>query len=98
MAIPFASDLAAILNEDEFAVSATLNGATVRGYFDNETIMVETGGRVSVYQEQPRFTCRTEDIAGIAENQTIVISGVAYLVKPWMHDGTGVTIVQLEKI
>ena len=56
MALPFASDLAAILNVDEFAVSSTFNGAAVRGIFDNETIPVETGGYVSVHQEQPRFT------------------------------------------
>jgi hypothetical protein len=97
MALPFASDLAAILNVDEFAVSSTFNGAAVRGIFDNETIPVETGGYVSVHQEQPRFTCRTSDVAGIAESQVVVIAGVTYVVKAWVHDGTGVTVVQLEK-
>ena len=97
MAIPFASDLAAILSVDEFAVSSTFNGAAVSGVFDNETIPVETGGYVSVHQEQPRFTCRTSDIVGIAEGQAVVISGVTYVVKAWVHDGTGVTVVQLEK-
>lgn len=97
MAIPFATDLLTLFNVDEFAVSVTYSGATIRGIFDNETVPVDAGGFVSVHQEQPRLTCRTTDVPSIAEDQTMVISGVTYRVRAWIHDGTGVTSVQLEK-
>lgn len=98
MPLPLNDDLASILNVDEFAVAATYNGGTVNGVFDNETIPVEAGGFVSVHQEQPRFTGRTSDFPSIAEDQQIVINAVTYDIKAWVHDGTGVTTIQLEKV
>jgi hypothetical protein len=97
MALPFATDLLTLFNVDEFAVNVTYSGGTIRGIFDNETVPVDAGGFVSVHQEQPRLTCRTTDVPSIAEDQTMVISGATYKVRAWIHDGTGVTVVQLEK-
>jgi hypothetical protein len=103
MALPIADDLAAILNVEEFAVSAVYRRAnamgdtTINGIFDNETVPVETGGFVPVHEEQPRFTCRTSDIPNIVEIDEIVISGTVYTIRAWVHDGTGVTVLQLEK-
>jgi hypothetical protein len=97
MALPFATDLRTLFNVDEFAVNVTYSGGTIRGIFDNETVPVDAGGFVSVHQEQPRLTCRTSDVPSIAEDQTMFISGVTYKVRAWIHDGTGVTVVQLEK-
>lgn len=98
MPLPLTDDLANILNVDEFAVAVTYNGGTINGIFDNETIPVDAGGFVQVHQEQPRLTCRTSDVPTIAENQQMVISGVTYDIKAWVHDGTGVTTVQLELV
>lgn len=98
MPLPFLSDLADILNLEEFAVSVIYDGGTINGVFDNETVPVDAGGFVQVHQEQPRLTCRTADVPSIAEDQAMVIGLVDYLVKAWVHDGTGVTIVQLEKV
>lgn len=98
MPLPFLSDLSDILNLDEFAVSVTYNGGTINGVFDNETVPVDSGGFVQIHQEQPRFTCRTADVPTIAEDQAMVIGGVNYIIKAWVHDGTGVTTVQLEKV
>jgi len=97
MPLPLAADLATMMNVDEFAVSVTYSGGTISGIFDNETVPVDAGGYVSVHQEQPRLTCRTADVPSIAEDQTMVISGVTYKIRAWIHDGTGVTVVQLEK-
>jgi hypothetical protein len=97
MPLPLAADLATMMNVDEFAVSVTYSGGTIKGIFDNETVPVDAGGYVSVHQEQPRLTCRTADVPSIAEDQTMVISGVTYKIRAWIHDGTGVTVVQLEK-
>lgn len=97
MPLPFTDDLATILNIEEFATAVTYDGGTINGIFDNETVPVETGGFVPVHEEQPRLTCRTSDIPSIAQDQVMVIDGVSYDVKAWVHDGTGVTTVQLER-
>ena len=104
MPLPFLSDLADILNLDEFAVAANysrvnaLGDSVINGVFDNETVPVEAGGFVQVHQEQPRFTCRTADVPSIAEGDMLTVSGAKYLIRAWVHDGTGVTTVQLEKM
>jgi len=97
MAIPFADDLTLLLDTDEFATAVTYGGGTINGVFDNETIPVDAGGFAQVHQEQPRLTCRTTDVPSIAEGDTMTISATNYTVRAWIHDGTGVTTVQLEK-
>ena len=97
MALPLADDLANILDVYEFATAVTYSGGTINGVFDNETVPVDTGGHVAVHEEQPRLTCRTADVSSISYNQTMVINAVTYYVRAWIHDGTGVTVVQLEK-
>ena len=97
MPLPFAADLSTIMNVDEFAVSVSYDGGTITGIFDNETVPVDAGGFAQVHQEQPRLTCCTTDIPSITEGQTMVISGTTYTIRAWVHDGTGVTEVQLEK-
>ena len=97
MPLPLLSDLATILDTDDFAVSVTYDGGTISGIFDNETVPVDNGGFVTVHQEQPRLTCRTSDLPSVGEGEVMVISGVNYAVRAWVHDGTGITTVQLEK-
>ena len=97
MALPLIDDLTSILSVDEFAVSVTYGGGTINGICDNETIPVDNGGFVTVHQEQPQLTCRTSDLPCVGEGEVMVISGVTYVVRAWIHDGTGVTVVQLEK-
>ena len=103
MALPLASDLATILSVDEFAIRALYKRMGAMGdtyiniIFDNETIPVDNGGFVQVHQEQPHATCRTSDIPYISETDRMVINSVEYVVRAWIHDGTGVTVVQLEK-
>lgn len=97
MALPLTDDLAAILNVNEFATAVTYAGGTINGVFDNETVPVEAGGLVEVHQEQPRLTCRTIDVPSLAQGDTMVINSVTYVVRAWVHDGTGVTEISLEK-
>lgn len=103
MPLPLNDDLASILLVDEFAVSIAyrrkdaLGDSTIYGIFDNETVPVDAGGYVQVHEEQPRVTCRTVDIPYISETDEMIISSVEYKVRAWVHDGTGVTTVQLEK-
>lgn len=103
MPLPLASDLLAILNVQEFATSVSyrrrnaVSDVALTGIFDNETVPVDAGGFVSVHQEQPRFTCRTADIPSISEDDQIIIGAVSYAIRAWVHDGTGVTVLQLER-
>ena len=103
MPLPLTSDLAVIMNLEEFAVSAQyqrksgLGDTVINIIFDNETVPVEAGGFATVHQEQPRVTCRTSDVPEIAETDVMVIGGINYMVRAWVHDGTGVTEVRLEK-
>lgn len=98
MPLPLNDDLTSILSVEEFATTVTYDGGTIFGIFDNETVPVDAGGYVQVHQEQPRLTCRTADIPSIAEDQQMVINSVTYDIKAWVHDGTGVTTVQLERV
>ena len=86
MALPLSDDLTSILVVDEFAVAVTYDGGTINGIFDNETIPVDNGGFVTVHQEQPQLTCKTSDLPSIGEGEVMVISGVTYVVRAWIHD------------
>lgn len=97
MAIAFADDLDTILAVEDFAQTVTYGAGTLKGIFDNETVPMDAGGTAMVHQEQPRFTCRTTDVSSIASGQTLVIDGTTYNIIAWLHDGTGVTTIQLEK-
>lgn len=103
MPLPLANDLLTIFNVDEFAVTITYRrvnakgDSTIRAIFDNETVPFDGGGFSVIHQEQPRVTCRTADVPSISYEDQMVISGTVYTVREWMHDGTGVTVVHLEK-
>ena len=97
MSIPFDADLTLMLSPDEHGINVTYNSTTIKGIFDNETIPIDGGGLVTVHQEQPRLTAKTVDLSSIAEGQAMVIDSVNYTVQAFIHDGTGVTVVQLEK-
>lgn len=82
---------------DDFSVAATWNGATtVRGIFD-ATFSSPDIGDIGVESNDPMFTCRTSEIPGAAEDDTLVISGTTYKIKGIMPDGTGVTELVLEE-
>ena len=97
MAIALADDLSSIFAVEDFATAATYDGSTINGVFDNETVPMDAGGTAQVHQEQPRFTCRTTDVSSVASGDTIEINAVTYNIVAWIHDGTGVTVLQLEK-
>jgi hypothetical protein len=103
MALSLTDDLGYLFNVDEFAQSVSyqrklgLGDSTIIGIFDNETVPVDAGGIALVHQEQPRFMCKTSDVPYIAEDDYLIISSVEYRVVAWVHDGTGVTTIHLEK-
>ncbi len=73
------------------------SASTITGIFDREYQAVDTGGEVAFAVEQPRLAVKTSDVANAAEGDSVVISGVNYIVRVVMNDGTGLTDLALEK-
>lgn len=86
----FTEDLTAFFND--FAVDATLNGSAVSVIFD------------AVYQDQfnvesfgPVATILTSQAASVAHGQSLVIGTTTYTVRGIEPDGTGITLLRLER-
>lgn len=75
----------------DFGVPATLNGVIVRGIFDNAY-----GESFSlVASSSPVF--RLPSSIAVATGQTLVIAATTYTVVGVEPDGTGLTVLRLEK-
>jgi len=87
-----ADDLDAFFDVDEFAVEATVAGASVYGLFDRphaETI------EVSGYS--PALYCKTSDVNAVVEGTEVTVDGTDYTVVGIELDGTGVTKLILQE-
>jgi hypothetical protein len=89
----FVEDLSPFFSTDDFAVSATLNGVAVTGIFDAGYL--EAFGEVE--GRQPAFTLPTASASAAAHGQSLVIGVTTYKVRGVEPDGTGVTLLRLEK-
>jgi len=102
MAVESATDRAIFVGVDDFGTAATYTpsggaSSTVNGIFDNDFIEVDAGGGVGVALQQPRFHCRTADVSSASEGDALVVSGVNYTIRIVQDDGTGMTMMILEK-
>jgi hypothetical protein len=102
MAVESLDDLAVFLSVDDFGVAATYtptggSASTVNGIFDNDIIEVDAGGNVPMAVRQPRFLCRTNDVSDAAEGDALVVNATSYTIRVVDHDGTGMTVLALEK-
>lgn len=102
MAVETATELAIFFEADDFAVAATytpVGGAssTVNGIFDNEFFEADAGGFVAVATQQPRFVCKTSDVASAAEGDALIVNAVNYTIRIVQPDGTGTTTLVLEE-
>ena len=102
MAVETADDRAIFVNVDDFGVAASYTpaggvAATVNGIFDNDFIEADAGGGVTFALQQPRFHCRTADVSSAAEGDALVVGGVNYTIRVVQDDGTGMTILVLER-
>ncbi len=86
----FVEDVAPFLRD--FGTDAVLNGAPVSGIFDNE--YVEAFGMAS---RQPMFTLPTAQAGSVTQSSVLVVEGVSYRVTRAEPDGTGVTVLMLER-
>ena len=88
----FAEDLSPFFNAAEFASSATLDGASVAGIFDNT--YAEVFGMAS---RAPMFMLPTASAASATQASVLVTGGITYRVTSVQPDGTGVTTLMLER-
>lgn len=94
-----ASDVLISLSDFGQKVTHTKNGVNtvITAIFDNEYDAVDVGGGVPFAMSQPRLTFRTADLPNLENGDQVTIGGVDYHVVIIMPDGTGVTLVDLEK-
>jgi hypothetical protein len=102
MAVESADDRAVFLSIDDFGVAATYtptggSASTVNGIFDNDIVEVDAGGNVQMAIRQPRFLCRTSDVSSAADGDALNVNSTAYTIRVVDHDGTGMTVLALEK-
>ena len=101
MAVEGDSERGVFFSTDDFGVSATYtpsggSAATVSGILDKDFALADLGGGVGITSNDPRFICRTSDVASAAGGDTLVASGTTYTVRAVEDDGTGVTTLVLE--
>lgn len=88
----FAEDITEFFDQDDFAVSVTLNGSPVSAIFD-DTYADELG----VVGTRPTILVATSDTSGVSAGDSAVIGAVTYYVEVMRPDGTGVTRILLSE-
>lgn len=96
--MPFTEDLSEFLDTVYgFATTATYNGITpVDGIFDAEYFQPDAGF-AGIQSSQPVFLCRTVDVSSATHGQTLVVASINYKIVGVEPDGTGMTLLKLEK-
>lgn len=90
--MPFAEDLAPFFETAEFATAATLDGASVAGIFDNAYI-----DSLGLASRAPMFTLPTASASTATQASVLILDGTSYRVTSVQPDGTGVTMLTLER-
>lgn len=88
----FAEDLSPFFNAAELATAATLDGEPVTGIFDNAYI-----DPFGVASTEPRYTLPSADAATATNASMLVIGATTYRVRSVQPDGTGITVLTLER-
>lgn len=104
MAIESAADRAMFLDADEFGVTATYRkygtatDIPITGIFDAEHSVGAIGGDIEIASVSPQFLARSADLpSGAADRDSVTVDGTAYKVRFVEPDGTGMTVLKLEK-
>lgn len=92
----FAEDLTAFFSTEEFAVSATVAGVAVRGIFDNAYELAHAG-LAGMAGSVPSFTLATSAVPANPVGAALVVGGATYTVVDHQPDGTGVSLLLLER-
>lgn len=90
----FAENLAPFFAD--FAVDATIGGVAVRGIFDSGYALAAVGG-VGLSAAQPSLTVPTARLPADPVGAPVAVAGAAYVVAEHQPDGTGVSLLLLER-
>ena len=101
MAIEGDTERAVFFDTSDFGLSGTFtpsggSSSTISGLFDSDYQLADLGGGVGVASADPRFVCRTVDVASAASGDALVVSSTTYTIRTVEDDGTGVTTLVLE--
>lgn len=78
------------------AEDATVNGTTVTGIFDEQYVDVLVG-TIPVVGVKPTFQAASSDLVGVAAGDHVVVRATNYEVVTPQPDGSGSTMLILEK-
>ena len=76
--------------------SATVNGVAVTGIFDNGYSAGNVGG-MGIASTQPTLTLSTASVPANPVGLTVVAASVTYTIAEHQPDGTGVSMLYLER-
>ena len=80
---------------EQFGVAVTLPDQTeIAGLFDEEYVGV---GDIPIESSGPAVTCRTSDLSDVTHGASLVIEAITYTIRAVQPDGTGITVLRLEK-
>lgn len=99
----FTENLDDFLDVGDFAEAATYTpdggaAVSINGIFDLTYVDIETGGGVPISGLKAVFTCKASDVAAEPEGDTVTARGVNYTIMVHQPDGTGLTLLVLEKV
>lgn len=84
-------DLDVFLDDDDFAITATIIGLPVVGIMSEEYVQVNF-----VESKKPVFDCKEEDIYGVTHGSSLIAGDDAYQVVGIQPDGSGMVKLILE--
>ena len=99
MPVETAVEREALLADFGETMSYTPSGGTatdITAIFDNAYQAVDAGGTIAFAVSQPKILCRTADVSGAQEGDSIVYGGTTYTMSIVMDDGTGISEIMLE--
>lgn len=94
--MPFSENFAHFLNPAEFAQAATLGGVAVTGIFDRAYEQANVG-MAGMASTSPVFTLPTASVPANPVGTALVTGGVNYFVVEHQPDGTGISLLLMEK-
>ena len=94
--MPFTEDLSQFFNVAEFATAATLDGAAVTGIFDALYIQGLVGA-AGIASTGPAYMLPTASVPANPVGKALVVNGTTYSVAEHQPDGTGVSLLLLER-
>jgi hypothetical protein len=102
MGVETAADRAVFVNPADFGVTATYtpvagSPSSVNGIKDAPWVNAQVEAFVGVESTHPTFLAETANLPGVTHGATLVIAGVTFKVRGVQDDGTGFTVLILEK-